>query len=124
MLFGVRACFPQRRVPQYDATIARKGVTYKTSPTKRNKRGFKSIVTIFNKTAAGAIYETAGRKSFGSVFVRNIDRKAWGSSKGKGDMRGRVIFRAWEEDQGKAQDGVFKALEKAKDAFEFRSKVK
>lgn len=38
-------------------------------------------------------------------------------------MRGRVIYRAWEEDQGKAQDAVMRAIDKAIRAFEVRSKV-
>jgi hypothetical protein len=39
-------------------------------------------------------------------------------------MEGRVLFRAYEEDQGKAQDGVFKAIEKAKQFLNARAKVR
>ena len=111
------------KFPQYDASIARKGITYKTSPTKRNNKGFKSVATIFNKSAAGAIYETAGRKT-NNVFARSIDNKIYAPMRGKNKMQGRVIYRAWEEDQGKAQDAVMRAIEKAKAAFEYRSKVR
>jgi hypothetical protein len=114
----------QGRFPQYDASVARKGVVYKTSPTKRNRKGFKNLVTIFNKTAAGAIYETAGRKTPSSLFVKNLNGKSYGSLKGQDKMRGRVIYRAWEEDQGKAQDAVLRAIDKAIRAFEVRSKVR
>ena len=41
----------------------KRGIGYSTTPTKPNKRGFRSLATIFNKSAAGAIYETAGRKN-------------------------------------------------------------
>jgi len=114
----------QGRFPQYDASIARKGITYKTSPSKANRRGFRSLATIFNKTAAGAIYETAGRKTPNSVFVRNLNNKAYGALKGSGKERGKVIYRAWEEDQGKTQDAVLRAIEKAAQLFQARSKAR
>jgi hypothetical protein len=41
----------------------RRGLGYSTSPSRPNRRGFSSLATIFNKSAAGAIYETAGRKN-------------------------------------------------------------
>lgn len=112
------------RFPQYNASIAKRGVAYKTSPSKPNRKGFRSLATIFNKSAAGAIYETAGRKNPNSVFVKNMDNKYASSMKGNDKMRGRVIYRAWEQDQGKTQDAVLKAIEKAKATFKARSAVK
>lgn len=111
------------RFPQYDQAIAKRGVVYKTTPTKRNRRGFKNVITIFNKTAAGAIYETAGRKTPTSRFVQNINGKTYGVMKGENKMRGKVIYRAWEEDQGKARDAVIRAIEKASALFQSRSKT-
>jgi hypothetical protein len=112
------------RFPQYDQTVARRGITYKTTPSKPNRKGFRSLATLFNKSAAGAIYETAGRKSMDSVFVRNLDNKKSATIKGKGKMQGRALYRAWEEDQGKTTAAVFKAIEKAAAMFQARSKVK
>lgn len=112
----------QGRFPQYDATIARKGIIYKTSPTKANKRGFRSLVTIFNKSAAGAIYETAGRKKPNSVFVQNLQAKTAGQMKGKEKMSGRGIFRAYYEDQGRTVAAVMRAIEKTKNSFNTRSR--
>ena len=112
------------RFPQYDERIAKRGVVYKTTPTKRNRRGFKNVITIYNKTAAGAIYETAGRKTPNSTFVKNLDAKAHGVLKGSQKERGRGLYRAWEEDQGKTQDAVMKAIAKATELFEARSAVK
>lgn len=111
------------RFPQYDERIAKRGVVYKTTPTKRNRRGFKNVITIYNKTAAGAIYETAGRKTPTSRFVQNINGKSYGVMKGQDKMRGKVIYRAWEEDQGKARDAVIRAIEKANLLFQTRSKT-
>ena len=100
----------------YDQTIARKGITYKATPSKRNRSGFQALASIFNKSAAGAIYETAGRKS---GVTGNFTPRLGGQLVGKGQkMTGRAIFRAFEDDRGKAQDGVVKAIFKAKDKFD------
>ena len=100
----------------YDAQEARKGITFKSLPSKPNRRGFVALASIFNKSAAGAIYETAGRKS---GVTGNFTPRLGGQLVGKGQkMTGRAIFRAFEDDRGKAQDGVVKAIFKAKDKFD------
>jgi hypothetical protein len=100
----------------YDQGIARKGITFKSSPSKPNRNGFQALASIFNKSAAGAIYETAGRKS---GVTGNFTPKLSGKLSGQGQkMTGRAIFRAYEEDRGKAQDGVIKAIFKARDKFD------
>ena len=100
----------------YDQGIASKGITYKATPSKPNRRGFQALASIFNKSAAGAIYETAGRKS---GVTGNFTPKLGGKLVGQGQkMTGRAIFRAFEDDRGKAQDGVVKAIYKAKDKFD------
>jgi hypothetical protein len=100
----------------YDQSIASRGVTYKTSPSKENRRGFRALASIFNKSAAGGIYETAGRKS---GVTGRFTPKLGGQLVGQGQkMTGRSIFRAFEEDKGKAQDGVVKAIQKAAAKFD------
>ena len=100
----------------YDAQEARKGITFKSTPSKPNRRGFQALASIFNKSAAGAIYETAGRKS---GVTGNFTPKLGGQLVGKGQkMTGRAIFRAFEDDRGKAQDGVVRAIEKAAAKFD------
>lgn len=42
---------------------ARRGIGYKTTPSKPNKQGFRALARVVNASAAGAIYETAGRKN-------------------------------------------------------------
>jgi hypothetical protein len=49
------------RFPQWSSSEAKRGIGYKTSPSKPNKSGFRSLARIQNASAAGAIYETAGR---------------------------------------------------------------
>jgi hypothetical protein len=38
-------------------------------------------------------------------------------------MRGRVIFRAWEQDEGKQTEAIFKAIETARVKLNKRSTV-
>lgn len=114
----------QARFPVYTAKIAKAGIGYKTTPSKANRRGFRSLARLFNKTAAGAIYETAGRKNPGSRFVQNLNAKYASVSKGQDKMEGRALFRAYEEDEGKAQDGVLRAINKAKDMLNKRASVR
>ena len=105
------------KFPLYDASTARRGISYKTTPSKPNSRGFRSLARLFNKSAAGAIYETMGRKTPSSRFVQNQNNKSSGEFKGKDKERGRVLFRAYEEDRGAARDGVLRAIEKASNDF-------
>jgi hypothetical protein len=49
------------RFPIWDSGAAKGGIGYKTSPSKPNNQGFRAIARIVNASAAGAIYETAGR---------------------------------------------------------------
>lgn len=103
----------------YDATEARRGIGYKTSPNKPNRNGFRSLVTLYNKGAAGAIYETAGRKS---GITGNFTPKLGGQLKGRGQkMTGRALFRAYSEDEGKARGNVIKAIEAAAAKLNARS---
>lgn len=102
------------RFPMYDAAESRRGVGYKLTPTKPNREGWSSTVSIHNKTAAGAIFETAGRKSgIGGRFTPRLQ----GQLAGSGKMSGRAMFKAYKEDEGKAKAGVIKALEKAAAKF-------
>lgn len=109
--------FNEGKFPTYNATIAKRGISYKTTPSKPNRRGWRSLVSIINKSAAGAIYETAGRKNPGGNFSPRLN----GDLKGRDKMQGRAIFRAWEEDQGRTQGAVIKAIESSATKFNNRS---
>jgi hypothetical protein len=132
----------------YDAGTIKRGITFSAAPSKPNQRGFRSLATIYNKSVAGAIYETAGRKNpmgqpsqastrgkYSSyVDTSNKVNKSANPNAGKqfigamGEMykaeraqgqrgrmsrkmNGRLIFRAWGEDQGRTQAKVIKAIE-------------
>jgi hypothetical protein len=102
------------KFPMYDAAEARRGVGYKLTPTKPNRQGWISTVSIRNRTAGGAIYETAGRKSGNTG---NFTPRLQGTLAGSGKMQGRAMFKAYKEDEGKAKLGVIRALEKAAAKF-------
>jgi hypothetical protein len=106
------------RFPKYDASIARRGVGYKLTPTKPNRQGWIQTVSIHNKTAGGVIYEWAGRKS-SSKFVSNLP----GTMTGSGKMQGRAMFKAYDQDEGKAKVGVIRALEKAAAKFNAKGNI-
>lgn len=102
----------------YDQAEARRGITYRTGTSKPNRRGFRSVASILNKSAAGAIYETAGRKS---GITGNFTPRLGGEIKGRYQKAsGRAIFRAYDEDQGKATASVIKAIETAAAKFNAR----
>jgi len=135
----------------FQSSDVKRGIGYSTAPSKPNKRGFRSIATIFNKSAAGAIYETAGRKnpqgqptqeSTRGVFSSYVDtsskvNKSANPNAGRQFIdalpplvdsqqsdkagrrtrktKGRLLFRAWAEDQGKTNAAVLKAIGKSMD---------
>jgi hypothetical protein len=90
----------------YDATLVKRGIGYKTSPSRPNSQGFAALAQIRNRSAAGAIYETAGRKSSGGEFIPRFTPMT-DSSQGKG----RLIFKAWRNNNSKAIPAVLKAIE-------------
>jgi hypothetical protein len=129
--------------PRYNAVEIRRGIIYKTSPSKPNRAGFVNNIRIQNKSAAGAIFETAGRKNgqgqnwvgpsaggaskgvsrsvnryAGNQFISNLGQ-LYGSKKNTG----RLIFRAWAKTQGKANAAVFKAIEGTTDRFNKRTQI-
>jgi hypothetical protein len=79
---------------------------------------------VFNKSRAGAIYERMGKLSPDSKFVRNQDGKFRAPLKGKDRMQGRVLYRAYDENNGKAREGVLKAISTAATKLNQRATVR
>jgi len=106
------------KFPIFNAQIVKRGIGYKTTPSKPNRRGFTSLAQIRNMSAAGAIYETAGRRAPGTKpSSRPNFAEAMGDLKGSGKDRGRLIFRAFENDYGNATKAVLKAIDNAGKTF-------
>ena len=135
----------------FNAGLIKKGLGYSTTPTKPNKRGFRSLATIFNKSASGAIYETAGRKNpqglppaqrvkkyrngkfitewqmdktvnksanpnAGRQFINALpplvdSQQSNTPGRRTRKTKGRLLFRAWANDQGKTTAAVVKAIQ-------------
>jgi hypothetical protein len=49
------------RFPEWSSSEAKSGIGFKTTPSKPNRSGFRSLARIQNASPSGAIYETAGR---------------------------------------------------------------
>ena len=115
-----------RLFPLYDYETVKKGIYYSQAPSKRNKNGWRALYFVANRSAAGAIYETAGRKNpggdpnsksnnpgAGANFISRMG-PLYGDTQAQ---RGRMIFRAWKEDEGKAIAAVVNAVNKTIEAF-------
>jgi hypothetical protein len=114
------------RFPLYDYSTVSKGIYYAQPAGERNKNGWRALYYVANKSAAGAIYETAGRTHPGGSAASKSNNPGAGAHfvsrmgplyGSKREERGRMIFRAWAEDQGKAQAAVIKAIENTVNAF-------
>lgn len=141
---GLRPVGADKSVWQYDYTKVRAGITYKATPSKVNKAGFVALASIINRTPMGAIMETAGRKNpYGQPWVgpmkdlgnKKVSHAPWegasvvfmnnlGAMYGTGNDRGRYIYRAYENNRGKAQDAVVHAIEKVANEFEINTTLK
>lgn len=118
--------------PSYDARIIRKGLTYSLAKKKNNRSGFVSMFTLLNKSRVGAIIETAGRKNSGgdprsqsnnpnagNQFINAMNQiGALKDFAGKGRMTtGRLLYAAYDRNQGKAIDAIMKALDETAAKF-------
>lgn len=136
--------FSEATFPTYNADTIRRSIGYKTTSGKVNSNGFSSMASIYNRSAAGAIYEIAGIKNeqgqpwvgpntgtrsnkvsksvnpkAGEQFIKNLPPIV-SSLKG----RGRLIYRAWAESRGVAEGAAMKAIDKAIQEFTARTKDK
>ena len=131
--------FSESTFPFYDRNTITKGIGFSTGVSKINKNGFSSMATIYNRSAAGAIYEIAGRigpqpwvgpkaggtgkgvsranwEGSGAQFIENLGPL---TSSVKG--RGRLIYRAWAASRGVAEGAALKAIDKATTQFNARA---
>jgi hypothetical protein len=118
------SAFSTAKFPKYVPSIVKSNIGFKSSPSKANSRGFRSVARLFNKTRAGAIYEIAGTVNPDSLFVKNQEAKNGSQLKGSRNRRGRGLYRAYDEDNGKALSAVLKAIESAKTKLNQRATVR
>ena len=129
--------FRMGQFPLYNSTIIKSSIVYRTTPSAINENGFSSMASIQNNSRAGAIYESAGRANpqgqpwvgsktgsksnkvskstnprAGAQFIQNLPPLV-SSLKG----RGRLIYRAWASNQGRAEGAAMKAIDTAVTQF-------
>ena len=126
-----------RAFPKYDQAEVVKGIIYRQGANNSGevagakfRRRFQVTHYIANTSAGGAIYETSGRLSASARASRSLNPNARaqfleplgplygtrGTSDprfGNTDQRGRLIYRAWDEDNGKAARAVNLAIDTA-----------
>ena len=116
-----------RFFPLYNATEIKRGIVYRTGYGKPNSKGFRSLFRVKNMNAAGAIYEWAGRINPGGITPQGArfvqQGPIYGRKRANSDMRGRVLYRAYEQEEGNQTKAIFAAIEKAKVNFAKRATV-
>lgn len=133
--------FSEGRFPTYNAATIIAGIKYSATPSKINDQGFSSMASVQNNSRVGSIYEGAGRANpngqpwvgpkgpasnryshsrnpkAGQQFIANLPPLV-GSLKGQG----RLIYRAWANNKGKAEGAVNKAIDTAITQFRARAR--
>jgi len=130
------SAFSSRTFPLYQAGEVRSGIKYDTGFSKSNSRGFRSLYELRNKSAAGAIYELAGRinpkglpwegpkaapgnrkvshslnPKAGAWFIDEIDKQD-NQRQIKGKKEGRLIYRAVEADNGRFIRSIIEGMKR------------
>lgn len=131
------SAFSSRTFPLYQAGEVKSGIKYDTGFSKTNSRGFRSLYELRNKSAAGAIYELAGRVNpeglpwegptaapgnrkvshslnpkAGAWFIDEIDKQD-NQRQIRGKKEGRLIFRAVEADNGRFVRSIIEGMKRA-----------
>ena len=133
--------FSEGRFPTYNAATIIAGIKYSATPSKINDQGFSSMASVQNNSRVGSIYEGDGRANpngqpwvgpkgpasnryshsrnpkAGQQFIANLPPLV-GSLKGQG----RLIYRAWANNKGKAEGAVNKAIDTAITQFRARAR--
>lgn len=123
--------------PSYDGKAVRKGLTYSVSPSRMRGTGFVSLFSLLNRSASGAIIETAGRANpggssrsqsnnpnAGQTFINSMNGVgALRDYSGRGRMStGRLLYAAYARNEGKALNAVLQAVNNARNALVTRIK--
>ena len=143
--FASEATATYRAFPKYDQAEVTAGIIYRQGANNSGqvagakfRRRFQVTHYIANTSASGAIYETSGRLAASRKASRSLNPNARaqfleplgplygtrGTSDprfGNTDQRGRLIYRAWDEDNGRAAQAVNLALNSAVERFNANS---
>ena len=147
------SAFSMRAFPLFQTAEIKAGLVSKVGGMKPTRTGFKAEYALQNKSAAGAIYETAGRINPGISGIKGLpwggpkasptDRKVSHSRNPKagqqfidaidrddnyreihGKKDGRLIYRAVEKDNGKAIRGITNAVLNSERLLQMRLNIR
>lgn len=121
----------KRAFPTYDNVEIRRGLTYSMGKQKRQRNGWQSMYSLLNKSAMGAIVETAGRKNpygdpesqsnnpnAGRQFIDRANQISGFKQVGKGRKnQGRLAFAAVADNMGRARAAIMDSIERAEAKF-------
>lgn len=134
------------KFPYYNSLEIKQGIDSSTEPTKPNRKGFAYAAEVVNSTVVGSIIETAGRKNpngrkqaqkgdtsrkysqsanpnAGRQFIRALDpiykvkSKNRKGASGRRKMNGRLIFKAWGQDEGKINGNILGVVDRTIQEF-------
>jgi hypothetical protein len=96
--------------PAWDQSIIRSGISSSKAENKVRRDYTTSAGSLKNKSAAGVIYELAGRKNKTGTgtFIKNL------SEKDSPFMPSRLVWHVIDKNGEKIRKNIFNALEKAK----------
>ena len=141
----------ERAFPKYDGNLIRRGITYSIGRQKRNRQGFASLYSLLNRNPAGVIVEWAGRvnpygrtqkagrkygessknigqsnnPAAGRIFVGAMNEVGPLKQYDKFDRgKGRLLLAAYAENNGKALDATFRAIDKASAKLNARTRIR
>ena len=128
------SAFAVKEFPKFNAGVVKAGIRIAIGKQKKSRSGFVSFYRISNLSAAGQIMEMAGRtnpdgrdnppshrsKKTGAWFISHQQGKLTGNGK----HRGRILYKAAEEDQGRVTGKMMKALDTTLHEFQNRAQAR
>jgi len=95
--------------PAWDQSIIKAGIRVSKAERRVRADYTTSAGGLINESAAGAIYEVAGRRNRTGNFISNLDKKEGNAS--------RLIWKSVDKNRDRIQKNIFEALEKAKETL-------
>ena len=92
--------------PQWDQSIIKAGISVTKAERKVRRDYTTNAGALKNRSAAGVIYELAGRKNKTGNFIKNLEGKVGNAS--------RLVWRAVDNNRPRIEQNVAKALDELK----------
>jgi hypothetical protein len=96
--------------PAWDQSVIKAGITASKAEGRARKDYTTSAGSLKNRSAAGVIYELAGRVNRTGSFIRNLDKETFKPS--------RLIWKVVDKRRDAIEKNVFDAFEKVKDKLQ------